>query len=205
MANVSEASSEFGETVGLTGAPTFTKSDNVIDLIKNDHAEAKELYAKYKETTAKEDKKKICSSLIKKLVQHDEVEQLLVYPLLREKIGGSVGEGHYERSLEEHQDHRNLLYQVKQSNIFTDENFDEKLDNAMTSVFDHVQKEESDVLPLLQQNVSEDDLKRVGASFKAHKYTAATRPHPSAPTQGYPAALANVLVKPFDLLADFLE
>lgn len=205
MSNISKAESKFGKTVGLTGAPVFIKSDNIIDLIKNDHNEAKELYEKYKKTENKDDKKNICNKLIKKLVQHDEVEQLLVYPLLREKIGGKIGEDHYERSLSEHQDHRNLLYNVKQSNISNDIDFDKKLDIAMKSVFDHVKKEEGEVLPLLNENLSEDELKRIGSSFKAHKHTAVTRPHPDAPSQGFPAALANIVTKPFDLLKDFKE
>ncbi|CEG62769.1 hypothetical protein CU097_010670 [Rhizopus azygosporus] len=205
MSGISKAASKFGEMVGKSGAPVFIKSDNVIDLIIHDHNEAKALYEKYKQTQDKDSKMSICNSLIKKLVQHDEVEQLLVYPLLREDIGGSVGEGHYERSLHEHQDHRNLLYNVKQSDIKTDANFDQKLDEAMKSVLDHVKVEESEVLPLLREKISEDTLKRVGASFKAHKATAVTRPHPDAPAQGFPAAAANVVTKPFDMLKDFTE
>lgn len=205
MSNISKAASKFGKTVGLTGAPIFIKSDNVIDLILNDHNEAKELYEKYKKTNEKNVKKKICNNLIKKLVQHDEVEQLLVYPLLREKIGGKIGEDHYERSLSEHQEHRNLLYKVKQSNINNDLDFDKKLEDAMKSVFYHIKKEESEVLPLLNENLSEDELKHIGSSFKAHKLTAVTRPHPDAPTQGFPAAVANIITKPFDLLKDFKE
>ncbi|ORZ07827.1 hypothetical protein BCR42DRAFT_472055 [Absidia repens] len=204
MADISKAASKFGEAVGLTGAPVFIKSDNVIDLILNDHREAKKLYEKYKNTDEKESKKAICDDLIKKLVQHDEVEQLLVYPLLREKIGGKIGEGHYERSLAEHQEHRDLLYKVKQANINDDSDFDQKLEDAMQSVFDHVKKEESEVLPLLKEYINEDDLKRIGSSFKAHKLTAVTRPHPDAPSQGFPAAVANVITKPFDLYKDFM-
>ncbi|KAG1579628.1 hypothetical protein G6F47_012765 [Rhizopus delemar] len=145
------------------------------------------------------------SNISKAAIQHDEVEQLLVYPLLRENIGGKIGESHYERSLSEHQDHRNLLYNVKQSNINNDIDFDKKLDIAMKSVFDHVEKEENEVLPLLNENLSEDDLKRVGSSFKAHKLTAVTRPHPNAPSQGFSAAITNVVTKPFDLLKDFKD
>ncbi|KAG0904846.1 hypothetical protein G6F33_012620 [Rhizopus arrhizus] len=145
------------------------------------------------------------SNISKAAIQHDEVEQLLVYPLLRENIGGKIGEAHYERSLSEHQDHRNLLYNVKQSNINDDIDFDKKLDIAMNSVFDHVKKEENEVLPLLNENLSEDDLKRIGSSFKAHKLTAVTRPHPNAPSQGFSAAIANVITKPFDIIKDFKD
>jgi hemerythrin-like domain-containing protein len=139
------------------------------------------------------------------LVVHDECEQLLVYPLLREKVGGETGEGHYERSIKEHQEHREMLYKVKNANIKEDPDFDNKLKQAMDAVLLHIEQEEKVVLPLLMEHLSEDDLKRIGTSFKAHKPLTATRPHPSAPSQGYPASLANAILKPFDMAMDFLE
>ncbi|KAG2202734.1 hypothetical protein INT47_004758 [Mucor saturninus] len=205
MTSVSRAASKFGEWVGLTGAPGFFKSENVIDLIIADHREAESLYDKYKATTDQDEKQLIANNLVKVLVKHDECEQLLVYPLLREKIGGERGEQLYERSLKEHQDHRELLYDVKCTSLKTDPEFDAKLQKAIDSVFHHVKEEEEEVLPLLREHVTEDELRYVGTSFKAHKPLTATRPHPSAPAQGYPAALANVVLKPIDMVRDMLE
>lgn len=205
MANVSRAASKFGEWVGLTGAPLFYKSENVIDLIIADHREAEALYEKYKSTTDLDEKQTIANNLVRVLVKHDECEQLLVYPLLREKIGGERGEQLYEKSLQEHQDHRELLYNVKCTSIKKDPEFDAKLKEAMDSVFHHVEEEEAEVLPLLRENLTEDELRYVGTSFKAHKPLTATRPHPSAPAQGYPAALANIILKPIDMVRDMLE
>lgn len=205
MATISRAASKFGEWVGLTGAPLFFKSDNVIDLIIADHKEAESLYEKYKTTTDQDEKQLIANNLVRVLVKHDECEQLLVYPLLREKIGGERGEQLYEKSLKEHQDHRELLYNVKCTSLKTDPEFDTKLKKAMDSVFHHVKEEEEEVLPLLREHVTEDELRYVGTSFKAHKPLTATRPHPGAPAQGYPAALANVVLKPIDMVRDMLE
>jgi hemerythrin superfamily protein len=206
MANVSRAASKFGEMVGLTGAPVFTEGRNVVDLIIEDHAQARTLYETFKTSTDLEQKKNLRNNIIKSLVQHDECEQLLVYPLLREKVGGSLGEGHYRRSLDEHQELRELLYGVRYLDVNKNPHqFESKFKSAMEAVIRHVEAEENEVLPLLRQHVSEESLKKVGASFVAHKYTAVTRPHPSAPMQGYPAAVANVILKPFDRIQDYWE
>ncbi|KAI8363997.1 hypothetical protein EDC96DRAFT_208934 [Choanephora cucurbitarum] len=206
MANISRAASKFGEAVGLTGAPVFTQAENVIDLIVKDHNDAKALYEKYKSSSDWDEKKKLRNQMIKTLVQHDECEQLLVYPLLREKIGGTLGEEHYARSLAEHQELRDLLYGVRYADMKENpRQFDFKLQNAMNAVFQHVAIEENEVLPLLREKLTEEELKTVGASFKAHKPTAVTRPHPGAPMQGYPAAMANLVMKPFDKVKDFWE
>lgn len=206
MSDVSKASTKFGEAAGLSGAPVFIKSDSIIDLILADHSNAKALYENYKASEDLATKQKVANNLIRELVLHDECEQLLVYPMLREKVGGETGEKHYERSLAEHQEHRELLYSVKQSSVKESPNeFDARLKKAMDSVFHHIAQEEAEVLPLLREHLSEDDLKRIGASFKAHKPVTATRPHPSAPRQGYPAALGNAVLKPFDALRDWLE
>ncbi|KAF1799464.1 hypothetical protein V8B55DRAFT_1342573 [Mucor lusitanicus] len=206
MANVSKAASKFGAGVGLTGAPAFKRGDNIVDLIIADHNEAKDLYKRYKEANDIDEKVKLRNSLVKALVQHDECEQLLMYPLLREKVGGDVGEGHYSRSLSEHQELRELMYRVRYADVKSNpKQFDFKLDNAMHSVFLHVEQEEKEVLPLLTQHCSEEDLERVGASFKAHKPVTVTRPHPSAPTQGWPLAVTSLVMKPLDKIRDYWE
>lgn len=201
-------SSKLAAKLSLAGAPVFVKSDNIIDLIIDDHKKAKKLYEDYKRTDVCNDKKNIVNELIKELVSHDECEQLLVYPLLKEKkIGGKEEAARiYEKSLGEHQGHRELLYQVEKIDINTEyEKFDSKLKEAMDSVVSHVKEEESYVLPLIQKSLSEEQLKKVGASFKAHKPFCVTRPHPSAPQTGLPAALGNMLLKPFDALKTLLK
>ncbi|KAI8971987.1 hypothetical protein BDF20DRAFT_915729 [Mycotypha africana] len=206
MANISKAASKFGATVGLTGAPVFTQSKNIIDLIVDDHKYAKSLYEKFKTTPNVNEKIDIRNTLVKTLVQHDECEQLLVYPLLREKVGGPEGEEQYRRSLQEHQELRHLMYAVKYTDLKANpKEFHSKITAAMDYLFHHIEQEENEVLPLLRKHVSEEELKKVGASFNAHKPTAATRPHPNAPAQGFPAAVANVLTKPIDKARDLLE
>jgi hypothetical protein len=67
----------------------------------------------------------------------------------------------------------------------------------MESVLHHAEQE-------VREHLTEDQLKIIGASFKAHIPLADTRPHPGAPQQVYPAAVANVVLKPSDMVRDFL-
>lgn len=206
MADNSKAASKFGAAVGLTGAPAFKEGESIIDLVKADHEQAKSLYEQYKASNDLDEKIKLRNSIVKTLVQHDECEQLLMYPLLREKVGGNLGEEHYGRSLAEHQELRELMYRVRYADVKANpKQFDFKLENAMNAVFHHVAEEEKEVLPLIAQHCTEEELRRVGASFKAHKPVSVTRPHPSAPSQGYPAAVSNLILKPFDLVKDYWE
>ncbi|KAI8645275.1 hypothetical protein BD408DRAFT_83974 [Parasitella parasitica] len=206
MANPSNAASKFGAAVGLTGAPIFTKSENIVDLVIADHNHAKALFERYKACTNLDEKVRVRNSLVKVLVQHDECEQLLMYPLLREKVGGGIGEEEYRRSLSEHQELRELMYRVRYADIKANpKQFDFKLEIAMDGVLKHVEQEEKEVLPLLTQHCTEDELKRVGASFKAHKPVTVTRPHPSAPTQGYPLAISSLIMRPIDMIRDYWD
>ncbi|KAG2192991.1 hypothetical protein INT46_010823 [Mucor plumbeus] len=206
MADNSKAASKFGAAVGLSGAPAFKKDENIVDLVIADHNQAKSLYEQYKASNDLDEKIKLRNNIVKTLVQHDECEQLLMYPLLREKVGGEIGEGHYARSLAEHQELRELMYSVRYADVKEDpKEFDSKLENAMNAVIHHVAQEEKEVLPLLTEHCTEDELRRVGASFKAHKPLSVTRPHPNAPSQGYPAAVTNLILKPFDKIKDLWE
>jgi len=111
------------------------------------------------------------------------------------------GEKIHDHALKEHQEIRELLYEVDNTKV-DDPSHPEKLEKAMKAVTHHVEEEESELLPLIEKLYSVEELKKVGASFKVHKYTAPTRPHPSTPMQGPLAAAAGMMAKPIDLARD---
>lgn len=45
---LSDINAKIGGILGLAGAPTFTKGENVIDVIKSDHRKVDKLYEEYK-------------------------------------------------------------------------------------------------------------------------------------------------------------
>lgn len=99
------------------------------------------------------------------------------------------------------QEVRELLYAVDQTE-FSDPSYATKLKAAMDANQKHVEEEERDTLPLLEQKYSLEELQRLGSAFETHKYTAPTHPHPSAPMQGPLAAMAGMAAKAGDLVRD---
>jgi len=172
----------------------------VIDVIKRDHRKVESLYKEFNETSDKKKKHEIAQTLVKNLVQHSEVEQMLVYPLLKMRETPN-GQTIHDRSLNEHREVRELLYKVDQTK-FDDPSYPSKLKAAMDANAKHVKEEESETLPLLAKKFTTDELQRVGSAFETHKYTAPTHPHPSAPMQGPAAAAAGMAAKVMDLARD---
>jgi len=197
-----DLNAKLGGILSLKGAPTFTKGDNVIDLIKTDHRKVEQLYKDYTQTANKSRKAELKKDIIKDLVQHSEVEQMLVYPLLK-MHNTPNGQAIHDHSLSEHQQVRELLYKLDQTSL-DDPTHDEKFSAAIKANDHHVAEEESTTLPLLSRHYTADELRYVGSAFVTHKYTAPTHPHPSAPMQGPIAAGAGMAAKAVDLARDAL-
>lgn len=182
------------------------ESNNLIDLILADHTKAKEIYEKYKKEDKISEKGPIAKELIKTLVAHDECEQIYLYSLMKKNLTGDKKDALYDESLKEHQELRELLYEVTKTDINKDfEKYDGTLKKAMEALFDHINMEESEVLPAIRSNTSEDEFKKSGIAFKAHKPFCPSRPHPSAPQTGMAAMAGHVLLAPFDAARDFFE
>lgn len=130
-----------------------------------------------------------------------QVEGLLVYPLLKLRGNDPSLQNLHDHSLAEHQQIRELLYDLDQTKI-EDPLHPQKFKAAFDAVKSHATEEERDVLTQIEKNYTMDELERLGNAFQTHKYTAVTRPHPSAPLQGPFAAAANIATKPIDLARD---
>ncbi|OBZ81346.1 hypothetical protein A0J61_10605 [Choanephora cucurbitarum] len=181
-----------------------TGSDHlpITDLIINDHDEARNLHEDYLKATDIKEKKRLRNQLVKVLVLHDECEQVTAYPLLRDKVPGDESKKEYERSLDEHQQLRTLLHEVRYADMENDPEFDSKLKKAMDTAFKHIDTEEQKVLPMMKENIDQKQLLEAGDSYINHKKMATTRPHPHAPQQGIAAEAANIIMGPFDKLRD---
>jgi len=200
--SISTGNTLVGGILGLAGAPTFQEGENVIDIIKRDHRECENLYEKYTTAADIKQRQEFAWKFMKSIVQHSEVEQLLVYPLLKLRHEGQpANQNLHDRSLNEHQELRELLYQLDQTPV-EDPSHAAKFSHVMKKIKEHVAEEESEVLPTIQRNYKEDELRRMGNAFEVHKYTAVTRPHPHAPLQGPLAAAVNMATKPIDLARD---
>jgi hypothetical protein len=179
-------------------------SKSITDIIIQDHEEAKAMYEEYKKAATVDEKTKIRNHLIKVLVKHDECEQMFAYPLLKDKIEKAQAKEYFNKCLADHQEMRTLLHHVRYLDTKEDD-IDAKMDNAMQTVFYHMEFEEKEVLPLMSQYLTQEELKKAGRDFEEHKPKALTRLHPDAPASGLPAFAANIVLRPFDAIRNFME
>jgi hemerythrin-like domain-containing protein len=185
---------------------TASASKNIADVIVQDHNEAKAMYEEYKKATTVGEKTKIRNELIKALVKHDECEQMYAYPLLKDKIQMNKAKEYFDECLSDHQEMRTLLHHVRYLDVEKDTSLDSKMENTMQTIFKHMELEENEVLPLMNQHLGQEELKRAGHNFETHKSKAGTRPHPDAPpAYNLRGAAANAVLAPFDMARDFME
>lgn len=186
-------------------AKSSVPSKSVTDIIVQDHKEVKAMYDEYKKAVTVEEKVNIRNQLVKALVKHDECEQMFAYPLLKNKIDKDESKEYFNKCLADHQEMRTLLHHVRYLDIKEDTNIDVEMDKAMQVVSHHMDLEEKEVLPMMSENLSQEELTKAGHDFEQHKPKALTRPHPDAPSAGLSASLANVIIRPFDMARDFIQ
>lgn len=105
----------------------------------------------------------------------------MLYPLVRSRLND--GEDLLEHSLQEHQEAKQVLAQIEQTDV-TDTQFDIKVHELIQEVRHHVEEEESDMLPRLKQAVSEEELAQLGMQLRMAKSHAPVSPSMDGDTTG---------------------
>lgn len=83
--------------------------------------------------------------------------------------------------------------------------YEDLLAKLMLEFVAHAEAEERDVLPLLEEHVTKEELHRLGERFEQAGTLVTTRPHPLAPSEGAAAVAAHLATKPLDALRDKLS
>lgn len=167
---------------------------DAIQLLTSDHRHVETLFMEA-ERTGGEGRRDAVESIIHDLSVHAAVEEQILYPTVRESIDG--GERLADRSLQEHAQVKDALAQLDGTDA-DDPAVGEQLRNLKQTVEQHVQEEEGELFPLLQQRLPQDRLDQMGEMMEAAKGMAPTRPHPHAPDRppgnmiaGPPAAMLD--------------
>ncbi|KAI7903249.1 uncharacterized protein BX663DRAFT_485984 [Cokeromyces recurvatus] len=176
----------------IDSGSTTRNKDTIIDLILNDHNNVQTFYEKLESTSNSEEK----------LGFHDECEQLILYPYLRD-LNNEKAERYYKESLEDHQEIRNLLYHIRYSEM--NEELEKKINKAMKTIFLHFEKEERDILPLMRQEMDNNILLSAGNSFKELKYKLNVKSYIHSPTKDITAAIASVMIRPFKNVEEIMD
>lgn len=142
---------------------------NAIELIKNDHQEVKKLFQDF-ERAGKDDyieKQAFAEKITRELSMHADIEEELLYPFLEKISDDEMGETLVE-AREEHHVARSLIDELKMLTPDAEE-FDAKMKVLRDNVLHHIEGEEKELLPYLQDNAEEIELTELGERLKTAK------------------------------------
>ena len=141
-------------------------SQDATELLKADHDKVEELFEKVK---ANEDgnNSDVFRQIKQELELHTHVEEQIFYPNLLEN-GDEELKKIVREGLEEHGEVKILLTEMG-SMSSDDEQFKAKLQVLIENVEHHVQEEESEMFPLVKDQLDEQMLVRLGSLITAEK------------------------------------
>ena len=139
---------------------------NVIELLEADHEIVKELFEKVKATEDSEHRQ-IFTKIKTELDTHAHIEETLFYPRLledgNEELVEIVREG-----IEEHRQAKMFLRELDALSDDSDK-FEAKLSVLMEDVEHHVEEEEGEMFPLVENQFDAAVLDELGALMEAEK------------------------------------
>jgi hemerythrin superfamily protein len=141
-------------------------SDQAIEMLKRDHRRVQDLFEEY-ETAGGDDKISIGHKIMNELDVHAAVEEDIFYPAFKEKAG-KQGEDMVAEALEEHQAVKTALKELKAMEP-DDDSFENTFHNMIHDVMHHVTEEESEMLPLAEEVLS-DALEELGTEMQRRKH-----------------------------------
>jgi hemerythrin-like domain-containing protein len=179
---------------------------DVITMLKQDHREVEEMAGDLDSAEGLEGKKEAARRIIRELAAHAAVEEVLVYPALRMKVKDG-GERLADHSIEEHQQVKQLLDGAEEAmkKFSETDRFVPEVRAAVNATRHHIEEEEREVFPLLEQNLSRERLEQMGRLAEKIKPLLPTHPHPLVPGTAAAQLLAGPLLSVADHVRDFLE
>jgi hemerythrin superfamily protein len=144
---------------------------NVIDMLMRDHERVRELFESY--SSLHEDdtaaKRRLVERLHQELEDHAGVEEHLFYPAVDSRSGEDLESAALVReAYEEHRRVSSLLSEIADLEP-DDESFEAKLKALRTMVDEHVQEEESTLLPQAKRLLSPGELERLGREVQQQR------------------------------------
>ena len=138
---------------------------NAIQLLKDDHRKVERLFQKVKADKEGAQHKELFEQIKAELEVHTHIEEAIFYPKLKEEkeLEDIVLEG-----IEEH--HQAKMFLRELSNLVEDsEKFEPKLKVLMEDITHHVQEEEGEMFPKVEEIFDETTLQELGKLMDAEK------------------------------------
>ncbi|HET6530827.1 MAG TPA: hemerythrin domain-containing protein [Actinoplanes sp.] len=148
---------------------------SVVDVIADQHRELLSLC----DRMIGDRSRAVADVVIATLSRHLSAEEQYLYPAVRRTVPD--GDTIADRELAEDRDL--LIVLTNLDGVRPDDaRFDELAEAVIAAVRRHVEVDESELLPLLTQMVTVEDLIRIGNRIETAEEAAPTRPHPGTPS-----------------------
>jgi hemerythrin-like domain-containing protein len=134
---------------------------NAITLLKKQHQEVRDLFARYDAADSSNEKEAIIQDLADNVAAHMTIEEQMFYPTVFE----SADEAMHTRSVEEHATVKRILADLLSMSP-DDNDYDDKVTMLQEHIEVHVEEEESETFKLARKELSAEALKQLGEEMK---------------------------------------
>ena len=166
---------------------------DVTEFLVNQHEQIKSLFAKTLSGSGKQ-RQDAFVELRRMLAVHETAEEEIVHPRAKRKIPN--GADVVAARLEEEHEAKTVLTELEKLDVDSEE-FTTKLTKLRDAVIDHAEHEEQEEFAKLSEELSSDELEKLGRAAALAETIAPTRPHPGVESQ-----IANLMVGPFAAMLD---
>ncbi|OOK78853.1 hemerythrin HHE cation binding domain protein [Mycobacterium kansasii] len=146
----------------------------MIDFLVDQHEQIKSRFATTLSSSGKQ-REEAFLELRRLLAVHETAEEEIVHPRVKRKIAG--GETVVTKRLSEEHEAKTVLSELEKLDVDSAE-FTSKLTKLRDAVVDHAEHEESEEFAKLGDELSSDELERMGRAARLAEATAPTRPTP---------------------------
>ncbi len=175
-------------------AQTAIKSPtDVVDFLVSQHEQIKSSFAETLSASGKE-RENAFIKLRRLLAVHETAEEEIVHPRAKRKIAD--GEAVVSARLEEENEAKKVLTELEKLDVDS-EQFTRQLTELRDAVVDHAEHEETEEFAKLGEELTGDELERMGRAAKFAEAIAPTRPHAGVESQ-----VANLAAGPFAAMLD---
>ena len=128
--------------------------DDVISLLKADHQHVQELFARYESARDFPTRQQIADEVFTELHIHAQLEETLFYPAF-EDAADDEGKDLVEAALQDHQLVKDLIVELQGLAVEAEE-FEVRFQALMNNVQQHVEDEETQLLPAAEHVLADD-------------------------------------------------
>lgn len=175
-------------------AHTAIKSPtDVVDFLVSQHQQIKTMFAQTLAASG-EARENAFVELRRLLAVHETAEEEIVHPRAKRKI--SAGAAVVDKRLHEEHEAKAALQRLEKLDVDSEE-FTRELTELRDAVTEHAEHEEHDEFAKLGEELSRDELDRMGRAAQLAEALAPTRPHAGVESQ-----VANLAAGPFAAMLD---